>query len=268
MIERGPVVRHDLAIRPVTVTRVARASAGMARITVTGDFAGFTSVGPTDHVKVFFPDAAGTLHAPILGPNGISRPEGVELTVRDYTPRAFRELEQELDLDFVLHGDDGPASRWAANAAVGSQLTVAGPRGSRLVPTGIRRAVLAADESALPALARWIELLPDDVEILALVATQDAGDHAYLEPAHVNRARVTWFTSFDGIEKSVRDLGVLDDTTFVWAAGEATALIPLRRYLRRELGLPKEQVEIDGYWKRGIAELDHHAPLDPTDPDD
>lgn len=53
--------------------------------------------------------------------------------------------------------------------------------------------------------------------------------------------------------------------TFFFLAGEATSLIPLRRYLRRELGLPKEQVEVHGYWKRGVVALDHHAPLDPND---
>ena len=41
-------------------------------------------------------------------------------------------------------------------------------------------------------------------------------------------------------------------------AGEANALKPIRRYLRRELGLSKDQVEVDGYWKKGDANLDHH----------
>lgn len=34
---------------------------------------------------------------------------------------------------------------------------------------------------------------------------------------------------------------------------------PIRRYLRRELGLPKQQVDVDGYWKKGTANLDHHS---------
>ena len=36
----------------------------------------------------------------------------------------------------------------------------------------------------------------------------------------------------------------------------------------RHLGLGKEQAKVDGYWKRGVAGLDHHAPLDPENPDD
>ena len=37
--------------------------------------------------------------------------------------------------------------------------------------------------------------------------------------------------------------------------------------LRRELGLGPEQVVASGYWRRGVAGLDHHAPVDPDDPD-
>ncbi|MEZ5085664.1 MAG: SIP domain-containing protein [Tessaracoccus sp.] len=40
---------------------------------------------------------------------------------------------------------------------------------------------------------------------------------------------------------------------------EANAMKPIRRYLRRELGLPKQQVDVDGYWKKGTANLDHHS---------
>ena len=42
----------------------------------------------------------------------------------------------------------------------------------------------------------------------------------------------------------------------------------LRRYLRRELALPAAQVALSGYWKRGTVAFDHHAPIDPEDPED
>ena len=58
----------------------------------------------------------------------------------------------------------------------------------------------------------------------------------------------------------------VDEDTFVWAAGEATTLVPVRRHLKA-LGLPKANLSLHGYWKRGEAGLDHHAPLDPADPD-
>lgn len=79
-----------------------------------------------------------------------------------------------------------------------------------------------------------------------------------------------WLFREDGpgqLDEALRSLGRIDDDTFVFMAGEATTLAPLRRYLRRELDLPAEQVSASGYWKRGIVNLDHHAPLDPSDPD-
>ena len=66
---------------------------------------------------------------------------------------------------------------------------------------------------------------------------------------------------------TLRALSPVDDATFVWAAGEASALVPLRRHLRRELNLPAEQVSVSGYWRAGVVAFDHHAPIDPTDPD-
>jgi NADPH-dependent ferric siderophore reductase len=129
--------------------------------------------------------------------------------------------------------------------------------------------VLSADETALPALARWIELLPEDVEILGFVELDNPSDAAYLDPDHVHRARIVWLDKAEGaLERAIRGLGPIGDETFVWVGGEATTLIPIRRYLRRELGLPTAQVKVDGYWKRGEAGRDHHAPLDPDDPED
>jgi NADPH-dependent ferric siderophore reductase len=68
------------------------------------------------------------------------------------------------------------------------------------------------------------------------------------------------------LEATLRSLPI-GPGTFVFLAGEATTLVPLRRYLRRELGLGPDQVVATGYWKRGISGLDHHAPVDPDDPD-
>lgn len=271
MIEPGTMVRHEQAIRNLSVTATRKLSPGFVRITLGGeDLVGFASSGPTDHSKLFFPDpATGVISAPALIDGRMHRPETGTIVVRDYTPREFRDgPSPELDFDFYLHGD-GPASAWASAAAVGDPLVVAGPRGSRLPPSGIARVLLAADETALPALARWIESLPNDVEIVAFAVVANESDAAYLEPAHVNRARLAWIDRApDALERAFRAYGPISADTFVWVAGEATSLIPIRRYLRRELGLPAAQVKVDGYWKTGEAGRDHHAPVDPSDPED
>jgi NADPH-dependent ferric siderophore reductase len=251
LIERGQLVRHETTVRTLTVASVTTLSPGFVRVTMTGaELEGFASLGATDHVKAFFADD----------------------TRRDYTPRAFRPGSAgslpELDLDFFLHGS-GSASAWAARAAVGDELRVGGPRGSHLPPTGAARVILGADETALPALARWIEVLPEQTEIFGFVELSNPSDAAYLDPDHVHRARIVWLEKAEGaLERAIRALGPIGDDTYLWIAGEATTLIPIRRYLRRELGLPAAQVKIDGYWKRGEAGRDHHAPLDPDDPED
>ena len=271
MIEQGTVVRHEFAIRRLTVTAVRKLSPGFTRITFGGsDLDGFTSSGPSDHCKVFFPDpATGTITAPSIVDGSLQRPTSGTAYVRDYTPRAFRDgASPELDIDFYLHGD-GVASAWAESASVGDPLVVAGPRGSRMPPTGMTTVILAADETALPALARWIEELPEEIEVVAFAKVANESDAAYLEPAHVNRARLIWLDNdADALERAFRACESTMEHTAVWAAGESTSLIPVRRYLRRELGLPAAQVKIDGYWKQGEIGHDHHAPVDPSDPDD
>lgn len=251
MIERGQLVRHEPAQRSLTVSSVTSPSPSFRRLTLTGDdLLSFASLGATDHIKVVVDGD----------------------TKRDYTPRAFREPADgkgpELDVDFFLHGG-GSAASWAASVQPGEPAHIAGPRGSRLPPTGASRVILGADESSLPALARWIEMLPDSTEIYGFVELENPSDAAYLAPDHVQKARISWLDKSPGVlERAIRGMGDIDDTTFVWVAGEATNLIPVRRYLRRELSLSSEQVKVDGYWKSGEAGRDHHAPIDVTDLDD
>lgn len=62
----------------------------------------------------------------------------------------------------------------------------------------------------------------------------------------------------DLVEKSIRGIAPSVEF-FTWIAGEATSLKPVRRYLLRELEMPRELVQIDGCWKRGVSNLDYHA---------
>jgi NADPH-dependent ferric siderophore reductase len=242
-------VRHELVRRTLQVARVTPLTDRLTRITLTGpELEGFAAPGPADHVKLFFPGGES----------------------RDYTPAAFRPADHdtsaELDIDFVLHGDEGPASTWAGRAAVGDELVVAGPRGSHLSPSGVSRIVIVVDETAFPAAGRWLIAAGDDVPVDVLAWPRGSAPETYFEGRVPAQASVSTFSA-DELEGAVRSLAPFDESVFFFLAGEATTLIPVRRYLRRELGLPSEQVQASGYWKRGTAGLDHHAPVDPSDPD-
>ncbi len=264
-------VRHDFAVREMTVTAWRDLTPRMRRVTLAGPLDGFTSPGPGDHLKVFFPDPdTGVLNAPRIVDGRLERPAG-EVIARDYTP--LLNDAGELELDFVIHGDDGPASVWASTVSEGAPLVVAGPRGSLLPPEGPEWYVLGGDETALPAISRWLRLLPADADVTVLAEVQDADDEAYL--AELGSPHPVTYLHRGGsapgtttlLADAVRALPQRAGVGYWWLAGESQSLIPARRYLRRELGLEQAAVDCSGYWRRGAAEHDHHAPVDPADPD-
>lgn len=265
--------RNRFTARVATVLRVERVAPPIVRVTVTGpDFADFTSGGPADHVKLFLPDpATGELVAPSpVGPgeDGIVRPDRASIN-RDFTPLP-REVDGtvELDLDFFTHPDPGPASGWAEAARLGDELVVVGPRGSRPAPQDIDGLVLVCDETSLPSVTRWVRDVPagTPVDVIAAVGGDSSWVSGYIGAGdgvtvrvHPVAAAGEWLDVLRGF--------TIGEGTFVWAAGEASALVAVRRYLRRELALPAAQVAVSGYWRRGVVAFDHHAPIDPTDPD-
>ena len=280
-VTRAPRVKvhHGLTLRDVRVSAVRRVAPRMVRVTLGGaDLDGLLALGPTDHVKVFFPDPrTGHLTVPETATDGTLRPSVTGVVHRrDYTARAYRAdgtTGPELDLDLVLHGEGGPASAWASRAEVGHRLVLAGPKSSKLVPQDVSAVLLGCDETSLPAAVRWLELLPSDVDVRLIVEVDSAGDEVYLRDDPTSRRPgldVVWLhrearpDATTLLEDAVRASPAAD---LVWCAGEATSLVGVRRYLRRERALPAADVEITGYWRRGVADFDHHAPLDPRDQD-
>jgi NADPH-dependent ferric siderophore reductase len=67
---------------------------------------------------------------------------------------------QRLVVDFVLHGDNGPASAWAPAARVGDQLVVTGARGAYRIDPEAGWTLLVADETALPAVGTIMDEAP------------------------------------------------------------------------------------------------------------
>ncbi|WP_433654683.1 siderophore-interacting protein [Nocardia sp. CA-128927] len=266
-LETVNVVQYALHPRVLEVLDSWRLTPRMQRILLGGpeleaDFP-FMPMAPDDHVKLFFPDpATGELIMPVMGPKGMGpRPDGRRPEFRDYTIRAFDAEKRAVTIDFVLH-THGVGGSWAAAASPGDRLGVVGPRGSHIYPVGYDTYLLVADETALPALSRWIEELPAGKEVIAFVEVRDAADEidlpagAQVRFLHRNDAAPGTTTL---LADAVRELAPPTGRLFAWAAGEANSLKPIRRYLVDELKLTKDQMKIDGYWRLGTVNLDHHA---------
>ncbi|WP_240745786.1 siderophore-interacting protein [Cupriavidus oxalaticus] len=258
-------VRHPLRMRLLQVVRTTQVTPQLLRVTLGGtELEDFVSASFDDHVKVFFPvDGADKPVLPQVGPDGISFPEGQPRpAARDYTPRRYDAAAQELDIEFVLHGD-GPASTWAAQARPGQYLGVGGPRGSFVVPTGFDWHLLIGDDTALPAVGRRLEELGAEARAIVVMEVGDATAQIAL-PSLAN-VEVHWLHRGDAPEGSLLEVALRQVTLpqgegYVWAAGEAAAMKAVRHYLVGERGIDKKRIRTSAYWKRGDAAV--HETLD------
>ena len=262
-------IMHPMKPRLVSVCAVESITPRYRRITVQGDdLADFTSLDPDDHMKLAFPHR--DEQRPVLpewGEKGPVWPEGaMKPALRDYTPRRVDTEQREMITDFVIHGD-GPASNWAANAQAGDHLGVLGPRGSKVVDGSFDWYLMIGDETVLPSIARRLEEMPAGTKTIALVEVNDANDEQRVETeadAHiswVHRGKAEPGTT-KALEEAVRELHMPEGTPFVWAGGEANTLRPIRRHLLNERGLQREYASFSGHWKRGVANHDHHEPIE------
>lgn len=265
------IVRRDLH-----VARVEEITPRYRRIVLTGEVLAngypFVHFACNDHVKVYFPDPeTGQVVAyhEVGDDEWEVDKETGEPIRRDYTPRAWDPETRELTLDFVVH-EHGIAGVWARDARPGDPLVVMGPRANWLLPENYSHYLAVGDETALPAISRLIEEAPQGTQVTALIEIADVAEEQSLTPAAGVSLDLRWVHRdtapvgdghVRGLEITVRAVELPEDPgdLYVFAAGEAGAMKPIRRYLRHEVGLPKRQLSVDGYWKAGMADHDHHT---------
>ncbi|PWK63386.1 NADPH-dependent ferric siderophore reductase [Streptomyces sp. CG 926] len=281
MSSRSPrsVVTFPIVLRELTVLRVSDVTPGMRRVTLGGpqlhafEHAGLSlpalrTEGFDDHVKFFFAEEGRDPVLPRQNVSSLDWPSDGRPISKDYTPVRFDPVAGEIDFDFVRH-DGGIASAWAQQAAPGQVTWIAGPKMSHGHPEGADWLLVIGDETALPAIARWLDEMPEGTRARVFV---EVGEDSHRQELPTRaEAEVTWLVR-DGVpagrsdllERAVRDMEWLPGTVFVWAAGEAVTLKGIRRHLSVDRGVPREQTHITGYWRRaevvpGLAE--------PADPD-
>lgn len=245
-------VRHELKRRLLTVKRVAHITPRMVRVTLTGeDLAGFVSAGFDDHIKLFLPSADGSVNM-AAAPGEPGGP-----AMRDFTPRRYDAAANELDVEFAIH-DAGPATGWAAGAAIGQQIGVGGPRGSFVIADDFDWYLFVGDETALPAIARRLgELRAGTTAIVIAEVTDAAEEQDFASRASVAATWVHRGAAEPGattlLDDALRAVTLPKGEGYAWVACESLTAKRLRHILVEERGHPKGWVRASGYWRRGAV---------------
>jgi NADPH-dependent ferric siderophore reductase len=241
-------VRHELRRRNLAVKAVEKISPKMVRITLSGsELAGFTSLGFDDHVKLLFPVA------------GVDADGQPQVAGRNYTPRRYDAAAGTLVIDFALH-DAGPATQWAEQAQPGQSLTVGGPRGSFVIPASYDWHLLVGDDTALPAIARRLEELPERTRVVVFAEVDSAADTLTFETK--TDASIHWvyrngaeLGAADLLSQALRKIDLPKGDYYAWVACESSAAKALRTQLLAEHGAQAQWTRASGYWRRGVADV-------------
>lgn len=172
--------------------------------------------------------------------------------IRNYTVRAYRADPHELDIDFVVHGEEGIAGPWARRLPVGETVGLidqgCGYRDLRAETT-----LLVGDETALPAIAGILRDLDRGATGTAIIELPHAEDVQDVDaPVGMD---VRWLVRDANDRPGERALNELssfrklhtDVNAFI--AGESKLATGGRRHLVQTLEVPKERVTFVGYWR-------------------
>lgn len=191
----------------VELKRREQLSPALTRFVFGGpEVAEMKTLAADQRIKIFFPDASGQPPSLPGGSEWYQAYRSVEPArrppMRTYTIRALRAEQEEVDVEFVLHGENGPASAWATHARIGDRLQLAAPNRQYgddpggyewKPPAGVRHILLIADETALPAVAVILEELAGEAEPPVVEAFLEVpGEADILDLPAIPGARLHW----------------------------------------------------------------------------
>lgn len=183
--------------------------------------------------------------------------------VRSYTIRAFDPRKKELTLDFVAHGDNGPASAWASSSQVGDVITIDGPGAVKLVDVSADWFLITGDMTALPAISVNLEKLPSNAKGYAVIEILSEADKQILTaPKGID---IQWVINPHPdkpntlLADAVKALTWLEGSPSVWCASEFESMRSLRRYCKQEQQVERGQLYASSYWKMGDTDEGNKA---------
>lgn len=195
---------------------------------------------------------------------GISDPELLDKYAhrRTYTHAGIDVEKQEMYMDFVAHGVEGPASEYAMNAPIGAPLGVAMKITKMELVPSVDFYYLVGDATAIPVIRATLASInptakgkvfievptqediqqltkPEGIEIQWVINTKTAEDTILADKA------IAYLNTVEGNQ---------DTNRFAFVACEYSNVRKLRNYLRKEKNWAREEVSAYSYWKYGVAE--------------
>lgn len=282
----------------VRLARRSEVSPSLLSLVFSGEeVAQMKSDSPDQRIKMLFPAEDGTPPSlPVEGewyPALLAIPKDQRPIVRTYTLRHVDPARREVTVEFVRHGTEGPASAWAINAKAGDALQIVAPNAEQIEdsggyewtpPVGLRRALIVADETSLPAARGILEMLAGQVnppQIQAFFEVPEQGD--CIDLTAFDFATVHWLPrqpqaashgecllsavkllarlpESDGagsVKEEAEGELLWDKATtangdfYGWVAAESTVVKQLRRYLIGERGVEQDAINFMAYWAKG-----------------
>lgn len=300
----APVTIPAYRVFDTTVRRVTRLSPHFTRVTFTGtDLDLFGDTCLDQRVKVVLPRDVPPGQDPFATfprtedwwPRWRALPHTERNSFRTFTVRAVRHHAHEVDIDFALHGDLGPASRWATTVTPGAPCLLVGPDirgdsahvGVEWRPGNAATVLLAGDETAVPAIGAILERMPPHLQGQVFLEVADPDD--ILDLIHPPSITLTWLPREPGQQPGSRLINDVppaidahpdtpappeddpvnsadtplwdtpdrepDGGRFAWIAGEAGAVKTIRRHLVGQHGWDRRNIAFMGYWRLGRSEV-------------
>lgn len=181
----------------------------------------------------------------------ISWPDGEDALIdRVFTTRVWDSARGTLTFDIFRH-PGGPTSDWAAMMPLDCPIGLMGPggQGGPAISQGNGYVLAAGDETAVPAILRGLEELPEGTSGQAFLLVRNAMD---IQPTRPTGLGVTWLLRDDGateedlVSRITGSPEIGDKATWLWFAASQSAARAVRTKARARL--PRKQIACTGYW--------------------
>jgi NADPH-dependent ferric siderophore reductase len=257
---RLPASREMITL---AVRRRERLTPSFASVTLGGPaLRNLIVAGGDQTVRLFFPREGQTgLRMPTASNEAwmaqvMLMPKSVRPRVRNMTIRRVRVADNEIDIEFALHGDS-PMSSWVRRVRPGDPAGIFDMGTTYRPPERARSQLLVGDETALPAILAILDQAPPSLTAEVYLEVPTAADvRDVTAPAGT---RVHWF-SRDHVPderpgtvvlEAVRRAEMPPGRVYAWVAGESRLATSVRRHLVNDRGLPKADISFAGYWRHG-----------------